>query len=321
MNKGKLKQKVETVLSKYSLISKHYKEIIESQFSGTKSVVRLLEIPLIRYAAINSPTLNNLESFINDHSFVNLDIPLTRLKTNFENEYHSILAELHTAKLLREERMDDIKFLPSNANPDIEFKENGKIRYAEVKSLVDLSPEFSVLHNKLHAQSILDPLFERDFVIQCECNYEFNSVNKFHSSLKSSVDSLIRQIRPLLITEQIKDIIFVIDNFKFKVTSKKGGAGFLFMYSGGVTTYNSSKDIFLNLSSVYSRFINKASEGLKQLLRKRNMDQDLVKNDRIYFFLSTGPYSRVIPDEVRGVFTNLSKIIGLIDLVQIKIEV
>ena len=51
------------------------------------------------------------------------------------------------------------------------------------------------------------------------------------------------------------------------------------------------------------------------------MDRSLVKNDRIYFFLNTGPYSRIIPDEVKEIFTNLSKIIGLIDLVQIKIEV
>lgn len=322
MNKGKLKQKVEAVLSKYSLISKYYKEVIENQFSGTKSVVELLEIPLIRYAVIDSPTLNNLESYINDHSFTNIDIPLTRLKTNFENEYHSILAELHTAKLLKEEGMDDIKFLSPNANPDIEFKENGNIRYAEVKSLIDLSPEFSVLHNKLHAQSILDSLFERDFIIQCEYNfYEFDNINKFHSSLKSSVDNLIQQIRPLLITDQIKDATIIIDNFKFKVTSKKGRVGFLFMYSGGGTIYSSAKDCFLDLSSVYSRFINKASEGFKQLLKKRNMDQNLVKDDRIYFFLNTGSYSRVIPNEVKEIFTGIGKIIGLTDLVQIKIEV
>ena len=141
--------------------------------------------------------------------------------------------------------MDDIKFLSPNANPDIEFKENGNIRYAEVKSLIDLSPEFLVLQNKLHAQSILDPLFERDFIIQCEYNlYGFDSVNEFHSSLKSSVDNLIQQIRPLLITDQVKNKTITVDGFKFQVTSKKGGVGFLFMYSGGVTMYNSAKDIF-----------------------------------------------------------------------------
>ncbi len=308
-------------LKKYPLIEEHFREVVINQVESSKSFMELLEIPLLRYAAIDSPNLSGLENFIAERNFTNIKEPLSRLKTNFDIEYLSVIAELNVAKLLKEEGMNDISFISGEGNPDIEYTEDGIKRFAEVKKLDDIDPGFSILHNKFHVQSIVDESFQKNIYIQCDYILsDFSSVKDFYKRMKHATDQLIVDLGPLIKTNDIKHHIQTIDRFTFKIDVKRGNIGFLFMYGGGVTMFNTAKDAFLDLSSVYSRYINSSKDAIKQLLRKRDGDKNMVQYDRVYFFLNTGGYARVIPDEMRIIFSRLSEAIGINEIVTLKIE-
>ena len=318
-SKEELKEMVETCLRNYPQISTHYSETVGSLFLDLKrDLLNLLEIPLVRHAVIAPENLKNLESYIQEHAFTNIEAPLERLKSNF-SEYPSILAELHAAKLLKEEGMTDIKFITAQGSPDIEYLDNEIKRYAEVKKLDDLDPSFNILHNKLQAKSVLDSNFCRSFYIQCEYDFiDFESILDVHEGLRKAGDILINklsEIRPLQFDHQK----FEINEFKFEVSIRGEDDEFRYMQSGGVKVYSSSKDFFPGLQSVYSRYINNFNKAYKQLLKVRNDNKELVSKDRIYFFLNVESYANIFPNEVRSIFEQLSKILGMSNLAEIKI--
>lgn len=318
-NKSDLKKQIEKNLSKFPLINQYYLKTILNLVDRTNNLLILLENPSVRYAASNDGVFSNLEKHIKEHSFANIEVPLKRLETNFD-EYQAVMAELRTAKFLKEEGMSDISFIKEEDNPDISYKENGIIRYAEVKNLKELDPEFPILDNKLEAKSIFEPNFQRNFYIQMSHNLLIGSLKEYVKKFGIAVDKLIEALNGCISAKNAEDLIFEIDNFKFIVSITNRRDGYHLMYSGEVMMFGSSKDIFLGMSSVYSRFINASSDGLRQLVKKRNKNLVEVKSDRLYLFLNTGRYANFVPEELKKILPQLSKVIGIDDLVTLKLE-
>ncbi|MEK6916854.1 MAG: hypothetical protein AABW92_03855, partial [Nanoarchaeota archaeon] len=303
------------------LINKYFNKTVKNLLKSDRSLLRLLEIPLIRYSALGKNNLRNLEEYIEGMSFTNIDVPLSRLKNNYD-EYYSILAELRVGKILKDEGKQDIKFLSqTSSNPDLEFIENNELKYVEVKDFMNLNPEFSILHDKLETKSLFDVNFQRDFIIQCDYEmWSFNNIHELHKSLKKAVDQLIIKIESMLKKGDLNNIFVDVDKFRFKVKTKLGKVGFLFMFSGSVIAYSSPKDCLFDLIPVYLRFITQFKEGYIQLLRKQNNNTELVKKDYLYFFLNIDKYSRVIGNEVKNIFIKLSETLGMSELTNIKFQ-
>ena len=74
------------------------------------------------------------------------------------------------------------------------------------------------------------------------------------------------------------------------------------------------------MSSVYSRFINCSANGIKQLARKRGQHLENIKNDRLYIFLNSGRHGNFVPDKLDGIINEMSKTLGIDDLVTLKIN-
>lgn len=306
-------------LPKYTLIDKHLKKAISNLFDKY-NLMELLEIPLIRYLATNDLAIKNFEDYLKERSFINIQNPISRLQTNLLVEYPAVLTELESARKLNAEGKKDIKFLPVNDNPDLQYEDNGAIRYAEVKSLMVINPEFSILNNKLEAKSMVSPIFQRNFTIECE--YEFNeyeSVERFHSDVKKSVDELIHQLEAKLSDSKLEET-FTIDPMTFHVSSQKGEAGYLLMLSGGLLVFGTPKDVFLDFNTVYVRFLIQVKKAYQQLLKKRDGDTLQVRKDRIYIFLNIGRYGHFIPKEAKKIFRAIARATGITELVDLKIE-
>lgn len=142
-NKNELSSLIDENLAKYPIIKKYFKCTINNLISN-KKLNDLLEIPLVRYVAMDYASLNNFEKFIEERSFTNVESPLSRLKSDL-NEYHAVLSELQAATLLKDEGMKDIKFLSqSQGNPDIEYSENGTIKY-KGREPVDILPTHNII--------------------------------------------------------------------------------------------------------------------------------------------------------------------------------
>lgn len=318
-NKSDLKKIIAENLPKYPLISKYYLKTILHLIDSTGSLHLLLEQPLIRYAALNDVVFARVEKYIEEHLFVNIEVPLKRLETNFD-EYDAVIAELRVAKLLQEEGMTDIYFIKEEGNPDISYKEGSVVRYAEVKSLKELDPEVPILDNKLAAKSVFDTRFRKWFYIQLSHNLLIGSLDIYVKKLRAATEKLIQALDGYIEHGKVEDALFDIDDFKFTVSFDDKKDGYHFMYSGDVMTFGSNKDIFLSMSSVYSRFINTSANGLRQLLKRRGRNPLEVKRDRLYLFLNTERYANFVPEELKKIFSHLSKLIGIDDLVTLKIE-
>ncbi len=321
-NKKELENVIFRNLPKYSLINKYFNKTVKNLLKSNRSLFSLLEIPLIRYSALGKKNnLRNFEEYIEGMGFTNIDIPLSRLKNDYD-AYYSILAELRVGKILKDEGKQDIKFLSqTSSNPDLEFIENNELKYVEVKNFMNLNPEFSILHDKLETKSLFDVNFQRDFIIQCDYEmWSFNNIDELHKSLKKAVDQLIIKLQSMLKKGDLNNIFVDVDKFRFKIKTKLGKVGFLFMFSGSVIAYGSPKDCLFDLIPVYLRFITQFKKGYIQLLRKRNNNRELVKKDYLYFFLNIDKYSRVIGDEVKNIFIKLSETLGMSELINIKFQ-
>lgn len=313
-----IKNLIEKNLPQYPLVNQYYLKTILNLVNKTDDLQILLENPLVRYAVLNDGVFARVEKHIQEHSFVNIQVPLRRLETNFD-EYHAVIAEIRAAKLLKDEGMKDISFIEDEDNPDISYKENGIVRYAEVKNLKELDPEVPILDNKLEAKSILDPRYQKSFYIRLSHDLLIGRIDEYIKKFSIAVRKLVLALDKYISEDQIEDLVFQIDNFRFTI-SFDSRDGYHFMYSGDVMMFGSSKDIFLGMSSVYSRFINVSADGLRQLLKKRNRNSLEVKQDRLYLFLNTGRYANFVPDELRKILPQLSQLIGIDDLVTLKIE-
>jgi len=320
-NTKQLSGLIDENLAKYPIIAKYFTRTIKNLIL-TKELSSLLEIPLVRNVAINSASLKNFEKFIEERSFVNIDTPLSRLKSDL-NEYHAVLSELQAAKMIKDEGIKDIKFLSqSQSNPDIEFKENGITKYAEVKGFMAINPDFSIIHNKFEAESLRNQVFKRTFIVSCEYQLsKFKSIEKLHKYLRGAVDSLIKKLIPLLEKEEIEDHQVEIGKFMFKVSSKPSERGeFLLLFSGGVVSYGQPGDVFLQLSSVYTRIISTSRDGYLQLLSKRDGDRDLVKKDRLYLFLNVERFA-FLGNEIKSIFNKFTKALGIDEIVDLRLVI
>lgn len=304
----------------YPLTQRYFGKAIKRILATEKSLKSVLEVPLIKYLATNSKTFAIFENYLRERSFTNIGTPLSRLKSNLD-EYYAVLAEVHAAYLLNGEGMKDVKFLSqSKPNPDIEFKENGIIKYAEVKDLMSLNPEFPILHDKFEARSLIDPLFKRGFTISCSYDItQFNSVEKLHQALRVAVEELILRLEPILRKGNMEDWTIEINSFYFRVTTHSSKhVDFVLLFSGGGGFFGGPRDVFLELSTVYTRFISVFKEGYLQLLRKREGNRDVVKGDRMYIFLNVEK-NAFLGKEIKKIFKSLAKVLGMNEMVQLRI--
>lgn len=322
LTKDKMKKLIEVGLENYPLAKKYFLDVIFNlidNHSPNKSIRELLEFQLVRYTMLNDSVVANLEKHLSEREFTNIIIPINRLKNNF-SEYDSVMAELRVAKILRDEGMTNILFISDEGNPDIQYKNIDVTQYAEVKSLDELDPEFLVLNNKLEAISILDSRYKKDFYIRLnDASQSFSNLVNYKEELSKAVDRLIVLLKKYLKRAEVKDVVLQIREFIFTVSFNTKRPGYFLMYGGEVMKYGSGKDIFLKVSSVYSRFINQAARGIKQLAKKREQSPTYIKQDRLYIFLNSGRYAGFVPDELGKIINELSKLLGIDDLVTLKI--
>lgn len=320
ITKIKIYKNISECLKKYPLIDKYFAKASFNLVNSKLDIKALFEIQLIRYLYSNNDVLANLEKYLGESGFTNINVPIKRLQTNF-SEYYSVFAELTVAKKLKDEGKTDIVFIEKENNPDIQYLDNGIIQYAEVKNLVDIDPEFPIINNKLEAMSMMDDNFKKDFYIRLnDISQSFNNINKYNEVLMIATDKLIQSLSKYLNSGDQEDLVFQINNFIFTVSVKSKRPGYFFMYSGDVMKFGSNKDIFLKMSSVYLRFISKAKDGIIQLANKRDQSLEKIKNDRLYIFLNTGRNANFIPDELEKIMNQLSKVLGIDDLVTLKIQ-
>lgn len=318
-SRAKLETLVFQNLPKYPLIEQNFKNAISHLFA-VEPLSALLEINLIRYLATDEKPISNFEEYLSKKTFTNLNEPISRLKSNFKHEYYAVLAELETARRLNDEGMQQIRFLPHQGNPDIEYEDKNVKRYAEVKNLEDINPEFTILNNKLEAESLRNKNFKRSFMMECQYNiYEFDNIGKFYIKINLAVTLLIRELRKRFRSGNEVDENFTINEFVFKISTNKDGAGFLLVYHGSPFVYSSEKDSFLQFSSVYTRMINSFKKGYLQLSRARAEDKSLIPQDRLYIYLNLGQYNNFIPKEAKRIFNRIAKATGMKEMVDLKI--
>jgi len=318
-SKEKLKSLVLNNLPKYPITEENFKEVI-SHLLRKESLSKLLEIPLIRYLATNEKPISNFEEYLSKKTFTNINEPISRLKSNFKHEYYSVLAEFETAWRLNQEGMINIKFLPHDGNPDIEYRDNNQTRYAEVKNLEEINPEFTILNDKLEAESLRNSHFKRSFFMDCQYNInDFDNIPKFYKKLNTATTLLIRELRIKLRSNEKLEEYFTFDKFTFKISARKGVAGFFLAYHGSPFVYSSAKDSFLQFSSVYTRMINNFRKGYLQLTRIRAGDKNLISQDRMYIYLNLGKYNSFIPKEAKIIFNKIAKATGMSEMVDLKI--
>lgn len=320
-SKKQIVLKINESLRGYPLINKYFSVAISNLIKDSKNNVRnLLELNLIRYLFTNDNVLLNLEKYLGEHEFTNINVPIKRLKTKF-SEYTSVVTELEVAQSLKDEGMDEIRFIEEDSNPDIQYNDHGIVQYAEVKGLEELDPEFPIIDNKLEATSIIDKRFEKNFYIRLnDVSQFFNKLEDYRGALNDAVDKVIGLLRNEVDKNDLEDMHIKIGNFEFTISFNSKRKEYSLMYSGEVMKYGSHKDIFLKMSSVYSRFINSAAKGIKQLARKRDQHMENIKNDRLYIFLNSGRNANFVPDELQGIIEKISKTLGLNDLVTLKIK-
>ncbi|OGD55634.1 hypothetical protein A3E73_02080 [Candidatus Beckwithbacteria bacterium RIFCSPHIGHO2_12_FULL_47_17] len=318
MNKTILSKKVKQSLIKYPLISKYFDKAIFNLINGRNNINNLLEFQIIRYLYSNNSVLKNLEKYLGEKEFTNINVPINRLRNNF-TEYDSVIFELNVASLLKKDNMTEIFFIENEGNPDIQYKDNGIVRFAEVKRLDELDPEFRIIDNKLEAMSLINEKFKKDFYIQLnDPSQIFPSLRDYKINLEKAVDQLIQILNKFMDKNNLEDLNIKIGEFVFIVSFNTKRDGYFLMYGGDVMTFGSNKDIFLKMSSVYSRFINRVADGIKQLIKKRANDINLIKNDRLYIFLNTARYANFIPKDEEKTINELSKLLGIEDLVTLK---
>lgn len=320
-NKSELEQLFITNLKDYPLTCKYFLEPAVKLINDPKKSLRdLLELQIIRYCVTEKGGLANLENYIGQRVFTNIEVPLSRLVNNF-SEYKSVIFELNAAMLLKDEGMKDILFIADEDSPDIQYIENGVIHYAEVKSLREIDPEFPILDNKLESVSLLESDFEKNYYIQLnDASGYFDNLLEYEENIESAVNELIELLRKTIKEKEIDNVKFKIGHFEFTVSFNTKILGYHLMFSGEVMKYGSNKDIFLKMSSVYSRFINSSAGGIRQLAKRRGENVSAIKDDRLYLFLNTGRYHNFIPDKLREIINNIAKTLGMDDLVTLKVE-
>lgn len=321
LTKNKMSKQIVSCLKKYPLIDKYFSDVAHNIVNNPRKIVEeLLELQLIRYLTTKDEVLANLERHLDEKEFTNISIPINRLKTNF-SEYSSVMAELSVAKMLKDEGMTNILFIGNENNPDIQYTNNGIVQYAEVKNLDDLDPEFPILNNKLEAASVLDVSFRKDFYIRLnDISKFFNRLKDYKKALNTATDGFIKLLKNEMHKTAMEDLIIPINNFVFTVSFKSKRPGYHLMYGGEVMKYGSNKDVFLKMSSVYSRFINSSADGIKQLANKRGKNLEGIKNDRLYIFLNSGRHANFVPDELEGIISKMSEVLGINDMVTLKVQ-
>lgn len=318
-SKRQLEKLVETNLKSFHVTQKYFAKVLRESITKEKSLLKLLEIPLIRYLAISPRSIDNFEKHISAKFISAQGSPLSRMKSNLD-EYYAVLAEIQAARILKKRGMKNIKFLSPKSNPDIEFKENGITKYAEVKDLMNLNPEFSIIHNKFWAKSLVNRHFKKDFILSCTyATFRFDSVISLHNAISSATDKLIKKLTPLLKRGEIDDLKIEFDGFQFKINARTTrSVDFLLVFSGGGGFFGGPEDVFLNLTTVYTRFITEFKVGYQQLLRKRGGDKELVKSDYFFIFLNIEKY-RFVDRKIKGIFRQMARTLGMSRLVRLRI--
>lgn len=319
--KQELSLLVEKNLPKFPLVERYFNKTLKNLLASKKTLKSLLEINMVRYLASSPESVANFEKYLEELPKVNVMRPLSRLKTDFF-EYPSVIAELQGAKYLTDEGITEITFLPQGTkNPDICFKENGKLRYEEIKNLMSLTPEFWILNDKFEAESLVNPAFAKNFLVTCKYDlFKFKSVEKLHEELKDAADQLVIELQPKITNNNVEDRVFEIGNFEFKITTKKSERGeFLLLFSGSGGFFGAPENVFLDLSLVYGRFISTFRDGYLQLLEKREGNLTLVKEDRLLIFLNIERL-RFIDKEVKKILEDLARVLGMSTMVKLRIE-
>jgi len=316
-SKNQLTTMVYKNLPKYKLVEENFRAVIENLLRK-ETLSNLLAINLIRYLATDEKPISNFEEYLSKKTFTNLDEPISRLKSNFR-EYYAVIAELETAWRLNEEGMQDIKFLPHEGNPDIEYKHNDQIRFAEVKNLEEINPEFTILNDKLEAESLRNSHFKRSFFMDCQYDItDHENIKNLHKDINHATTLLVRELRKKLRTGEV-DETFTFKQIRFNISTKKA-VDFILMYHGSGFVYSSPKDAFMQFSSTYTRMISNFRKGYIQLMRKRSNDKNLVIMDRIYIYLNLGRgYNAFIDKDANKVFRRLAKATEMSELVDLKI--
>lgn len=309
-------------LPKYKLTNKYFKPVILNLLKK-ESLGDLLEINLIRYIAAKERVVQNFENYLNKKKKLgNIEEPILRLKSNFKSEYYSVLAELESAKKLKKAGMKNIKFLPPDNNPDIQFEEGGVIRYAEVKNLMEINPEITIVDNIFEAKSLRNKLFQRLFIIDCEYSLiENDNIAKLHDNIRTSAKQLVKILEKKLKMGNIDHEFFQFKPIDFTITTKDSNTGYHALFTSGNPIVFSSVDAsFLDFYSVYIRLIQQFRKGYLQLLKKRSNDKLLVKQDRMYIYLNLGRGSSFIKKAAKRIFIKMARAIGMSELVNLKIQ-
>lgn len=320
-SKDILKTLVFSNLQKYPIIKGSFQKVIFNLLKNN-SLSELLEIPLIRYLATKDKPIENFEEYLNKKTFTNLNVPILRLKSDFKHQYYAVLAELETAWRLNREGKTDIKFITQQGKPDIEYKDKGITKYAEVKNLLEINPEFTILHDKLEAESLRNRNFQVNFLM--DCNYDLQdheNISNLHKDIEIATTLLVRALREKLRQEEVVDETFTFNQISFNISAKKERIGFFFAYHGsGGLIHPSAKDAFISLSSVYTRMISNFRKGYIQLLKNRLNDKLSVEQDRVYLYLNLGRgYNAFIGKETEKIFKKFAKATAMADLADLKI--
>jgi hypothetical protein len=293
LTKSNLNKRIKKALLLYPNINKYLGSCLMKAIKKNNELIFLLENTLIRSLYLDSSNLNDLEEYIDKLSkTVNIEIAIKSFKNSLLNGYNSLFFELHSAYLLKEENKKNIGFIPPSnerKTPDLEYvdSDGGKC-FVEVKSLQSVSPEISIIDNKLRARAIADSFFKKTFLIEPMIDYiSLKNACKIKERLEDSFDNLLDEMKRQydLKKKNNKEQIFKTDgvSYKYEIFENDLGECHPILHGGGDWNNLTQRPIF-KLTSVYSRIFSRFHEAYEQLLCYRNQNFNLVKRDSIIIY-------------------------------------
>lgn len=310
-----LKKVILANLKKYPLISSLAGQAIRS-YIGTSD--EFLENRLIRdlYFGRRKKRADEFEEFLknirektDNNSFRRIG---KRLRSNFDNEFENIYAELRGAHyLINNCNAYRVEFLKQNGDhrtTDIKWTSTKGTHYAEIKHMGELEPYFYILVNKLEAESILNDKFCANFSIftgYIELRTQLEIEKKVEEDSNDLMDILREKLeKGVNKTFSPRDLkISWIERLEVNYTEGSRFSLGLMPY-GQDTTWPLERRTFCTLinGNTLVRIIDNCTKAYYQL---KAMKSKNLKDDRIILFPNLGALWNIFGRDMKEVLTEI----------------
>ena len=258
-----------------------------------------LENQLVRIFVEKNP--ERLERLLEGYKNLGINYQPVIKKLNDDiDAYPSYLAELQAAKFLIEKlKINNIAFLSDSIigkNPDFQFNypNNSDLHYCEVKSLMELYPEYGLIYNKLAAKSYYYNKFKAYFSVLGVEYKSQNNAEKNKKFVKEELEDFVNQLDKNLVTgKNVKLTILTKNKLKLSIQVDYSKAEFQFSF-GGSAQWISEINAFEILNKSFSLLIERLFLALQQIKEKKS--NDLLK-DIIVIYLNIDFRNKIFFDE------------------------